>query len=55
MKVVKSVVSNLKGRSYVVVMDRYYTSPCLFDDMLKEGFLATGTIKSNRLGMPQTW
>jgi len=51
-KVVKAVVSDLKGLGHVVVTDRFFTSPQLFDDLLKDGFLATGTVMPNRVGMP---
>jgi len=51
-KVVKALVSDLNGLGHVVVTDRFFTSPCLFDDLLSLGFLATGTVMPNRAGMP---
>jgi hypothetical protein len=51
-KVVLSLVDDLQHRGHVVVTDRFFTSPRLFDDLLKRGFLATGTIMHNRVGMP---
>jgi len=51
-KVVNAMVSDLKGLGHVVVTDHFFTSPHLFDDLLKQGFLATGTVMPNRVGMP---
>lgn len=52
LKVVLALVSDLKGLGHVVVTDRFFTSPPLFDRLLKMGFLATGTVLPKRLGMP---
>lgn len=52
LKVVKALVSDLSGLGHVVVTDRFFTSPHLFDDLLKLGFLATRTIMPNRAEMP---
>jgi len=51
-KVVKALVCDLKGLGHVVVIDWFFTSPQLFDDLLKWGFLATGTVMPKRVGMP---
>jgi len=51
-RVVLNLVRDLKGLGHVVVTDRFFTSPSLFDDLLRQGFLATGTVMPNRLGMP---
>jgi hypothetical protein len=50
--VVKSLVADLNDLGHVVVTDRFFTSPQLFDELLKQGFLATGTVMHNRRGMP---
>lgn len=52
LKVVKALVADLKGLGHVVVTNRFFTSPKLFDELLQEGFLATGTIMPKRTGMP---
>lgn len=52
LKVVKALVSDLKGLGHIVVTDRFFTSPKLFDQLLQDGFLATGTVMPNHSGMP---
>ena len=40
------------GKGHVVYMDRYYSSPTLFDALFREGTLACGTAQPNRKYMP---
>lgn len=42
----------LKSKGYRVFTDNFYSSPALFRDMLKDGFEACGTVRSNRKGIP---
>ena len=44
--------SRTRGTMYVY-MDRFYTSPALFRDLRDQGFEAFGTIKSNRVRIPE--
>ena len=43
----------LKNKGYHVYMDNFYTSPALLRDLRDEGFEACGTIRSNRVGIPE--
>ena len=43
----------LQNKGYHVYMDNFYTSPALFRDLRDQGFEACGTIRSNRVGIPE--
>ena len=43
---------HLKNKGYHVYMDNFYTSPALFKDLRERGFESCGTIRSNRVGIP---
>ena len=34
-------------------MDNFYSSPALFQDLREQGFEACGTLRSNRVGIPE--
>jgi hypothetical protein len=51
-KVVTSLVSGLEHMGHVITCDNWFTSPILFWDLLKLGFRATGTCRTNRRGWP---
>lgn len=51
-KVVESLVAGLEHRGHVVVMDNFFSSVELFRDLERRGIYATGTIRSNRVGLP---
>jgi hypothetical protein len=49
------VVVDLDGhenKGHVVAMDNYFTSVSLFKDLLDRDIYATGTLRSNRVGIP---
>ena len=41
------------GRGHILYCDNYYSSPQLFLDLWRLGLGATGTVRSNRKGVPQ--
>ena len=41
-------------KGYSLYCDNYYTSPQLFWDLFQQGTYATGTVRQNRHGIPQT-
>lgn len=51
-RVVLQMVQGLENRGHVIVTDRFFTSPRLFDELLGRGFWATGTVLHYRVGMP---
>lgn len=50
---VRQLCDNLLGKGHVIYMDRFYTSPALFDDLWKEHTVAVGTVMKNRKGLPK--
>jgi hypothetical protein len=52
-KVVLNLVDGLDGKGHVVVMDNYFSSIGLFIEMAARGIYATGTMRSNRIGIPE--
>ena len=53
-KVVLTIVEYLKNKGYDLYTDRFYTSPILADTMAAIGFTLTGTVMSNRKGLPKS-
>jgi hypothetical protein len=51
--VVLNMVEGLDGKGHVVVMDNYFSSVGLFTEMATRGIYATGTMRSNRVGLPE--
>lgn len=45
--------NRLKNRGYQVYMDNFYSSPSLFRDLREQGFEACGTLRANRVGIPE--
>jgi hypothetical protein len=41
-----------ENKGHVVAMDNYFTSVSLFKDLLDRDIYATGTLRSNRVGIP---
>jgi hypothetical protein len=50
--VVMNLLSGLEERGHCVVMDNYFCSIPLFEDLVKKGIYAIGTVRSNRIGLP---
>jgi hypothetical protein len=50
--VVMDLVRGLEDKNHVVTMDNYFTSVGLFCDLEWRGIYATGTVRSNRIGLP---
>jgi hypothetical protein len=50
--VIMHLVQGLEGKGHCVVMDNFFTSIPLFRDLASKGIYATGTIRSNRIGIP---
>jgi hypothetical protein len=51
-EVVLKMVSGLEGKGHLLVMDNYFSSIGLFQDLLSRGIYATGTMRSNCIGLP---
>jgi hypothetical protein len=41
-----------EGMNYTVVTDNYFTSPMLYEDLLRRGFYAVGIARQGRVGFP---
>ena len=42
-------------QGYELSTDNFYSSPSLFDALLKVRIQATGTLRTNRTGVPDSW
>jgi hypothetical protein len=51
-EVVLNMVSGFEGRGHLLVMDNYFSSIGLFQELLAKGIYATGTMRTNRIGLP---
>jgi len=51
--VVKHLLKDLGGRGHIVTTNTFFTSVPLFLDLLEQGIMATGTLKSNRKYVPK--
>ena len=51
--VVTKLMDRNNGKGHVVVMDNYFTSVGLFEELAQNGTYATGTIRTNRVGILQ--
>jgi hypothetical protein len=51
--VVLDLVNGLEGRGHVVVTDNYFTSVGLFTELASREIYATGTMRSNCVGVPR--
>jgi hypothetical protein len=50
--VVMRLVQGLEGKGHCVVMDNFFCLVPLFRDLALKGKYATGTVRSNRIGIP---
>jgi hypothetical protein len=51
-EVVLKLVDGLEGKNHVVVCDNFFSSIGLFTELASRGIYATGTMQSNRVGLP---
>jgi hypothetical protein len=52
---VTRLLTPFEGKNYRVYMDRRYSSPTLFEDLLSKGFYPVGTVMSNRRNLPKVF
>ena len=50
--VISRLTQGWKGMNFTIVTDNFFTSPMLFEDLLKKGFYAVGTARQGRVGFP---
>jgi hypothetical protein len=50
--VVMELIQGLNGNGFTVYFDNFYTSPVLLQELKRHGFLACGTLRENRRGVP---
>ena len=50
---VTELMRKIEGREYKLYMDNFFSSPELFDDLVKKQIYCCGTVRPNRKGMPQ--
>jgi hypothetical protein len=52
--IVIKLLQGLENKGHCIVMDNYFSSTSPFKDLALKGTYATGTIRSNRVGL-STW
>lgn len=52
-RVVTDLTRKILNKGHHVYMDNFFTSPALFDNLFKEKIYCSGTVRTNRKGMPQ--
>ena len=50
---VTELTRKIEGRGHKLYMDNFFSSPELFDDLVKKQIYCCGTVRPNRRGMPQ--
>ncbi|XP_052267419.1 piggyBac transposable element-derived protein 4-like [Dreissena polymorpha] len=53
-RVVLDLSRVIKGMFYIVNVDNFFTSPVLFEELLKQETYARGTVRTNRKGYPSS-
>jgi hypothetical protein len=51
-EVVLNFVSGLEGKDHLLLMDNYFSSIGLFQDLLRKCIYATSMMRTNRIGLP---
>jgi hypothetical protein len=51
--VVMKLLRGLEDKGHCVVMDNYFCSIPLFEELVRKGIYATGTVRTNRIRLPQ--
>jgi hypothetical protein len=51
--VVMKLLRGLEEKGHCVVMDNYFCSIPLFEELVRKGIYATGIVRSNHIGLPQ--
>jgi hypothetical protein len=51
-RVVMKLLKGLHEKGHCVVMDNYFCSIPLFKDLVSKRIYSTGTVRSNRIGLP---
>jgi hypothetical protein len=51
-RIVHQLTTGLQQKGHVVCCDNFFTSPHIFDGLLKRGIYATGTVVGKRIGFP---
>jgi hypothetical protein len=52
--VVSRLMKGWENKNYTVITDNYFTSPMLYEDLLKRDFYAMGTVRQGRVGYPSS-
>jgi len=50
---VTELTRKIEGRGHKLYMDNFFSSPELFDDLVKKQIYCCGTVRTNRKAMPQ--
>jgi hypothetical protein len=53
-KVVLDLAADIQGKGHVISMDNFFTCVGLFEELASMQIYATGTVRSNRIGLPLT-
>jgi hypothetical protein len=51
-KVVMELAKDIEGKGHVIAMDNFFTNVSLFKELGEKTIYATGTLRSNRIGIP---
>lgn len=51
-RIVHQLTAGLANKGYTICCDNFFTSPSLFDGLLRRGIFATGTVTGRRIGFP---
>jgi hypothetical protein len=54
-KVVVELSRDIEGKGHVIAMDNFFTSVGLFKELAENAIYATGTLRSNHIGIPSAF